>query len=190
MFSSFFGTTTISDINVSDLEKNSDLVADSDLFKNEHGIYTIVPFIKHYIPEAQIIPIAISQKNRGSKQSRSEILKLLKPLLLQKDVALVISSDFSHYLPLAESNQMDAKTQKSFCSGNSDEILKLQNPNQSDCPMCLWVLEQEAKDLGFWNPSLISHTNSANLMHDISAKETTSHFTFVLSTLPISGSCQ
>ena len=51
---------------------------------------------------------------------------------------------------------MDRKTQNSFCSGNSQEILNLHNPNQSDCPLCLWILEQEAKELGFWNPNIIS----------------------------------
>ncbi len=188
-YKSFFGNTSISEKDVAQLEKSSDLVADSELFTEEHGIYTIVPFIKHYIPDAQIIPIVISQKSRGSEQDRAEVIKILKPFLSQKDVSLVISSDFSHYLPLAESNQMDEKTQNSFCSGNSGEILDLKNPSQSDCPLCLWVLEQEARELGFWNPILITHTNSANLMNDITAKETTSHFTFILSAISSPGSC-
>jgi len=188
-YKSFFGNTSISEKDVTQLEKSSDLVADSELFKEEHGIYSVVPFIKHYIPDAQIIPIVISQKGRGSEQERNAIIKLLKPLLSQNDTSLVISSDFSHYLPLAESNQMDKKTQDSFCSSNSQEILNLKNPSQSDCPLCLWVLEQEAQELGFWNPSLLAHTNSAELMNDLSVKETTSHFVFALSTIHSSGSC-
>lgn len=187
-YKSFFGNTDISQAAVTQLEK-SDLVAESGLFSKEHGIYAVVPFIKHYIPDAQILPIAVSQKGRGSEQDRAKIIELLKPFLSRKDAALVISSDFSHYLPLAESNQMDAKTQNSFCSGNSGEILNLQNPSQSDCPLCLWILEQEAQELGFWNPDLVAHTNSADLLHDTSAKETTSHFVFALSALPTQGNC-
>ena len=187
-YESFFGKTIISESDVAQLEK-SPLVADSELFDMEHGIYSIVPFIKHYIPDAQIIPIAISQKGRGTEKERVEIIRLLKPLLARKDVSLVISSDFSHYLPLAESKIMDKKTQKSFCSGNSQEILTLNNPSQSDCPLCLWILEQQAKELGFWNPEMISHTNSADLLRDASIKETTSHFVFTLSEIPSFNEC-
>jgi len=188
-YKTFFGDVSIEESAVNDLEK-SDLVSSSELFKEEHGVYTIVPYIKHYLPESKIIPIAISQKTRGLEESRAEILELLKPLLSRKDVALVISSDFSHYLPLAETKQKDIKTQDSFCSGNSDEILKLENPSQSDCPLCLWILAQEAEHLGFWNPVLLAHTNSAELMHDASAKELTSHFAFALSSQSVpTGSC-
>jgi len=188
-YKTFFGDVSIEENAVNDLEK-SDLVSSSKLFKEEHGVYTIVPYIKHYLPEAKIVPIAISQNTRGSEESRAEVLKLLQPLLSRKNVALMISSDFSHYLPLAETKQKDIKTQSSFCSGNSNEILNLENPSQSDCPLCLWILEQEAEQFGFWNPVLLAHTNSAELMHDASAKELTSHFSFALSSqsVPV-GSC-
>ncbi len=189
-YKTFFGDIIISDKDAVQLEKSSDLIAYSNLFKEEHGIYSIIPFIKYYIPESQIIPIAISQQGLGTEQNRSEALKILKSLLVQKDVALVISSDFSHYLPLSESNRMDTKTQNSFCSGNSQEILNLQNPSQSDCPLCLWILEQEAKELGFWNPHLMTHTNSAELLGDLSAKETTSHFTLTFSKSLLSTDCK
>ena len=188
-YKTFFGDVSISRKDIDLLGKSSDLVSNSSLFALEHGIYTIVPFIKHYLPDAEIIPVVISQKTRGTDQSRTEVLKILKPLLEEKDTALVISSDFSHYLPLAESNEMDVKTQNSFCSGESKEILMLRNPNQSDCPLCLWVLEQEAQELGFWNPNLVAHTNSATLLKDTSVKETTSHFTFTFSVASSTRSC-
>lgn len=188
-YTTFFGDTTIDRKIVAKLEE-SDLVASSQLFQDEHGIYTIVPYIKHYLPNAEIVPIVISQKSRGSESSRDGIIRLLEPVLKQKGVVLVISSDFSHYLPLAETRQKDSKTQTSFCSGNSREILNLENPDQSDCPLCLWVLEQEAEKLGFWNPVLLAHTNSAELMHDESEKELTSHFSFALLSQSVpSGSC-
>lgn len=185
-FISFFGTTTISSRDVEDLERHTSLVEDSNLFIEEHGVYTIVPFIKHYIPDSEVVPIAISQRGRGSEEMRAEIITILAQLLSREDVVLVISSDFSHYLPLAQSNKMDVKTKNSFCTGNSGELLKLSNPDQSDCPLCLWIAQVEAVKLGFWNPRLVAHTNSAVLLHDTSVQETTSHFTFTLSTHPIS----
>lgn len=179
-YTTFFGDVAVNKKIVADLE-NSELVASSQLFKEEHGIYTVVPYIKHYLSEAEIVPIVISQNSRGSEASRDEILKLLEPLLKRKGIGLIISSDFSHYLSLAETKEKDSITQTSFCSGNSQEILNLENPSQSDCPLCLWILEQEAEKLEFWNPALLAHTNSAELMHDMSAKELTSHFAFALS---------
>lgn len=182
-YKTFFGDVAIDTGIVAELER-SGLVARSGLFEDEHGVYTIAPYIKHYLPDAEIVPVAISQKSMGSEAVRNEIRDLLGPLLERKDVALVVSSDFSHYLPLAETEEMDRKTQASLCSGEGTEILGLQNPSQSDCPLCLWILEQEAQALGFWNPTLLAHTNSAELMRDASAKELTSHFAFAFPSHP------
>ena len=117
------------------------------------------------------------------------MISVLNNILSDKNVSLVISSDFSHYLPLAAAEQEDILTQNSFCSGNSQEILNLKNPAQSDCPLCLWLLEQEAKKLDFWYPNLINHNNSADLLKDYSTKETTSHFTFSFSDSATSTNC-
>jgi len=188
-YRTFFGETEVSEEDVSLLKKTSDIIESSTLFSEEHGIYSVVPFIKHYLPNAQILPLVISQKSKGSEQDRKEMLSPLEPILSRKDVGVIVSSDFSHYLPLAEANKMDTETQSSFCSGDDTKILKLQNPSQSDCPLCLWLLEKEAQKLGFWNPEMLAHTNSAELLEDRSAKETTSHFVFALSTAPTSSEC-
>ncbi len=188
-FETYFGNSLISNEVVEKILNSKDIMGSSKLFSLEHGIFTIIPFIKYYIPDAEVVPIVVSQKGRGSSYQREEILRILKPIIVQDNVALVISSDFSHYLPLDESNVMDELTSKSFCTGNSDEILNLKNPSQSDCPLCLWILEQTAKQLDFWNPSIGIHTNSANLMRDVSAKETTSHFMITLSEIDSDDKC-
>ncbi len=188
-FKTFFGELPVSTNGVDALIKNGDFVDQSSLFREEHGIYAVLPFIRYYLPNAEIIPIVVSQKSVGDTDLRSKILNLIEKLLSDKDTALIISSDFSHYLPLAESDSIDHKTIKSFCSGSSQEILKLNNPSQSDCPLCLWLSMEAAKDGGFWNPELIWHSNSANLLHDTSATSTTSHLTFLLTTDNSSGSC-
>ena len=188
-FETFFGNVVVDEKSVITLLHSSDIIQESTLFKKEHGIYTILPFIKHYIPQALIVPVVISQNGRGTKADREEMKRILELLVSRKDVALVVSTDFSHYLPLVESNMMDSKTQNSFCSGNEAELVLLNNPKQSDCPLCLWFAEQEAKHLGFWNPHIIAHTNSATILHDISVKETTSHFAIALSSSVLNTFC-
>lgn len=180
-FRTFFGDVSVAHKEVAMLLSRTDLVASSDLFTNEHGIYGVIPFIKHYMPEAMVVPIVVSQQGKGDARSRAEVVSLLGQLMQQNDVALVVSSDFSHYLPLPHANANDQNTRKVFCAGSDKEILELNNPRQSDCPLCLWVAVQEAKRYGFWNPAMIWHSNSAALLHNMSAQETTSHFAFVLS---------
>ncbi len=181
-FRTFFGDVPISQRDVAGLLGSSDMVASSGLFATEHGVYTIMPFIRHYLPGAQVVPLTVSY-GKGDAKERANIVALIRQLLVRNDVALVISSDFSHYLPLTEADSMDAQTQTTFCSGESDAILHLRNPDQSDCPLCLWVLRQEAELGGFWHPVLLSHSNSATLLGDTSVKRTTSHFAFALSSV-------
>jgi AmmeMemoRadiSam system protein B len=179
-YQTFFGEVAVAEDDVRELVK-ADTVSLSNLFEKEHGVYTIAPFIKHYLPHTTIVPLVLSQKTRGSAESRAALLAVLEPILARDDVALVVSSDFSHYLPLAETKAKDVETQRAFCAGNSEALLNLENPSQSDCPLCLWLLEQQAKRAGFWNPILLAHTNSAELMNDDTVAELTSHFTFALS---------
>jgi len=188
-FKTFFGDISVSNGDVKNLLLQNDIIDGSDLFAQEHGIYAIVPFIRHYLPEATVIPIAVSQRGTGTEESRAQALALISTLLNRKDIALVISSDFSHYLPLPQAQQMDLQTTLSFCSGDTEEILRLQNPAQNDCPLCLWILAKEAQTGGFWNPVLIAHTNSATLLGDASVSQTTSHFAFLFPTIPTPNRC-
>ncbi len=188
-FTTFFGDALISQEGADILLSNRNLVDKSNLFRDEHGIYTIVPFVRYYLPNAKVVPIVVSQKTIGDANLRAEILGTLKKLFVDKDTVIVISSDFSHYLPLADANDMDVKTIKSFCGGKGDEVLGLNNPSQSDCPLCLWIAMHEAVAGGFWNPRLIWHSNSANLLHDTSVASTTSHITLLLTSSNPSGGC-
>lgn len=187
-YQTFFGDVPIDNQTVVQLSKSSQLVDISDLFQEEHGVYAIVPFIKFFMPNSKIIPIAVSQKGRGTESQRSEIIKLLEPLF-KNGAVLIVSTDFSHYLPLDQAKEMDKKTEETLCAGDSDSILSLKNPSQSDCPFCLWILEQEAKNLGFWNPVILTHTNSAELLNNLAVKETTSHFTIELYSDPKMNKC-
>ncbi len=189
-YRTFFGDVAISENDVKQLLSHENIVAESDLFTDEHGIYSIAPFIKHYLPDVSIVPIVVSQRGIGNKQSRTNVIAALDKLAERNDVAFVISSDFSHYLPLAEANENDRVTQAAFCSGNSEEMLNLDNPSQSDCPLCLWIAGQLAKKNGFWNPVAVWHSNSAELLNNTSVEETTSHFIFILGDLSSGRQCE
>ena len=98
---------------------------------------------------------------------------------MDSDTILMVSSDFSHYLSLNKADEMDEKTAKTIFSKDLKGIAALQNPSQSDCPNCLWILGSIADKENFYNPSVVMHTNSARILDDEKVSETTSHFSMV-----------
>lgn len=188
-FETFFGRVAIDGREAHMLLRHTSIVSSSNLFAEEHGVYSIVPFVAHYMPDAAIVPIAVSQRAKESAEDRRQALALIKGLAGEEGAALLVSSDFSHYLPLAEANAEDVKTEHAFCAGDTAQILALDNPAQSDCPLCLWFLEESARANGFWNPAQLWHSNSATLLGDPSVDETTSHYAFALGDTVVPGMC-
>ena len=148
-----------------------------DLFDGEHGIYAVAPFVARYLPGTKVTPIVISSAHSW-KSRKDEIAGLLESILGPDD-ALVISSDFSHYLTLEEADKMDESTSKALLTGDLDALENLKQPDQSDCPACLWAAAAVAASRHWQAPGILMHTNSATLLGDPSAESTTSHFTVV-----------
>lgn len=175
-FQTLFGEVKPDTANIQTLTASKLVTKDAELFKREHGIFALLPFFATYTPQALLTPIVIPQKNLLRwYASEAEILKLLKPLLTA-DTVLIISSDFSHYLPVAEADRRDEETAKAIFTPDTAVIRKLSNPANSDCPNCLSLVTDLALQNNFFNPTLVSHTNSARILNDLTVKETTSHF--------------
>lgn len=143
------------------------------LFQNEHGIHALLPFITHYMPDIPVMPIVVSQTLW--RHEREQIFALLSSLL-DDDTVLIVSTDFSHYLTLQEADDIDKQTRSALLSLDTDVMLQFRQPDQSDCPGCVWLATSLADQNG-WKPIILSHTNSARLIGDESVSETTSHFT-------------
>lgn len=174
-FETFFGTVDIDSHSVQMLGRQK-LFERSSLFANEHGIYSIVPFIKHYLPNAKVIPIVVSVKGTESADVRIELARVLAEFLDDPRTVLVTSTDFSHYLPFEESELMDIDTQSALCAGRLEYIRHLKNSEQSDCPLCLWLTTTLSASIGTQYPTIFWHSNSAELLKDLTVSETTSHF--------------
>lgn len=178
IYQTHFGKVSSSVNGVEQILQIPEVSEEPALFKKEHGIYAVVPYIAHYLPQTEIITAVISQRLPWTKEQQTGLLNHIIEMLDDHTV-LVISSDFSHYLPLEKSDEMDEATAQTIFSKDLDGVLKLKNPDQNDCPRCLWLLGSVADKLGFYNPSVLLHTNSARLLGDKSVKETTSHFAIV-----------
>ncbi len=177
IYQTFFGDTHSSPEILSILRSSPLVTNDPKLFKTEHGVYAVVPFIVHDRPDVSVTPLVFSQ-DLPWNVNREQILDLIKRAV-DDETIVVVSSDFSHYLPLATAQEMDTQTIKTLFDQDLDGLSKLKNPSQSDCPNCLWTLASLAKDRQFYNPQILHHTNSAELLNDLMVQSTTSHYSII-----------
>ena len=55
------------------------MVEDSCLFDKEHGVQAMLPFLHHYFPEAEIVPVAMSVK--AGRADWDRLAEALEPLV-------------------------------------------------------------------------------------------------------------
>jgi AmmeMemoRadiSam system protein B/AmmeMemoRadiSam system protein A len=87
------GTVTIARSLVEKLATESPFVYDDISYQQEHAIEIQLPFIKHYMPKAQVVPLIIGNV---SAQQLQDAAQVLAPLITKKTL-VVISTDFTHY---------------------------------------------------------------------------------------------
>ena len=86
-----------------------DIDTDEASHQNEHSIEVQVPFIRYRFPGAKIAPVLMGQQDLSSARMLSE--KIVAAVhRTKRDVRIVASSDFSHYVPhdKAKSNDVYA----------------------------------------------------------------------------------
>ncbi len=175
-FRTQFGDVPTDDGAVKKLAQESIVTVQPSLFDGEHGVHAVTPFVARYLPGARIVPIALAQHGTPPRAVRDALRASVRALFeASTTTLLVVSSDFSHYLPLKEADARDKETTAALCAGTSDDLLALINPSQSDCPLCLW-LARELANAAHAQPSILWHSNSATLLKGAHASETTSHF--------------
>lgn len=187
-FGTFFGDIPIDGHAIRQLVRNS-LFTTSELFHKEHGVYTIVPFVRHYLPRASVVPIVISVDEPRHSEERIAFAAVMESLLKDPNTVVIFSTDFSHYLPLPDAELMDLDTKTALCAQRLEYIRRLRNPAQSDCPLCLWLATTLAAGQKTPHPYFFAHSNSAVLLNDTRVPETTSHFGIVYGSKRDSASC-
>ncbi|TAK95199.1 AmmeMemoRadiSam system protein B [Patescibacteria group bacterium] len=109
------------------------VMEDNPLFFAEHSIYTEVPFLKKVLPNANIIPLIISREATAEKYvAFGQRLRELAG----DEVLLVVSSDFSHNLSVADAQRSDQKSMAVLQSLDSQNAAQV----GCDCPACMGVL--------------------------------------------------
>jgi phosphate transport system substrate-binding protein len=95
--------------------------------QSDHSAATLMPFIKYYLPQAQVVSIILS------RECRLEQLHALAEIIYEtgriKPVFVLASIDFSHYLHIEETAQRDAVTDALIQAGDIQAIKELGGGN-------------------------------------------------------------
>lgn len=152
---------------------------DDSTLDGEHSIFSVIPFIRRFLPDVPIVPLAVS-----GTLSSEEAISLGKELAMRSDegTILVGSIDFSHYLPTEESDRKDEETLAAIRSGDIRSIAEFGNDHADSVPALLAVLAYaESRDANPTAPLILRHTNSGVITDNPNAPGT-SHFTIAFPT--------
>ncbi|MCL1816325.1 MAG: AmmeMemoRadiSam system protein B [Clostridiales bacterium] len=105
--------------------------------QNDHSAATLMPFIKYYLPESQVVTILLS---KDCRLEQVDILaKIIYETSLRKPVFVLGSVDFSHYLQIEETARRDDITDVLVQEGKTQAIMALDSGNM-DSPQTMCAL--------------------------------------------------
>lgn len=143
-----------------------------EVFTNEHAVFLQLPLIKKNFPDATITPLLFTRNI--STPDLETVISVLRKTIDSRSTLVLVSTDFSHYLPFAQAEKNDEQTLKLIDAHDATAILRL-NDDFVDCPACLYVLLGILpKDSGA--PTVVFHGNSAQYLPLAAAEPTTSYF--------------
>lgn len=153
-------------------------VKDEGVLAREHSIGTHMPFIRHYLPQARVVPIILHHD--VSLNEVDGLIAALEPYIDEKTVILS-SVDFSHYLKRQEAEAKDRETLALMKAFNYSTLFRLGN-DYLDSPASLAFAFRQAQKEGIEEFTLLDNTNSGIIMKN-DLIETTSYFTLLFNQL-------
>lgn len=111
------------DVIVNEILSTMEQTEDRDVFINEHGINTLIPYIIHYFPDAKIVPIVVIGEPPLNLIETKKITAALKPFFTGRkasDNFLLVSTDFSHHQNLETTLDRDKKSKIFFDNPSAD----------------------------------------------------------------------
>ena len=124
-----FGIVRNDDAATSRLLSNGALFDESDLFKQEHGIAAVLPFVKYFFPDARIVPIVASY---GSTRADWDAAVAMLEALVEPGTLVVQSTDYSHYLTQQVAVRRDQETLNVIAANDVDTLAQLRQPDHMD----------------------------------------------------------
>jgi MEMO1 family protein len=126
---------------------------DPEAFSNEHSVGALVPFIKYYFPDAQLVPILV--RSGAGRESLDALHNALKGMD-DGNTHFLLSSDFSHGKNPSEASTLDRESERVIKAQAYGEVWNLDH----DCRAGLYVLLKLSAGT---DPIIGTHTNSAEI---------------------------
>jgi poly-gamma-glutamate synthesis protein (capsule biosynthesis protein) len=170
-FETVFGLVRTRQQDVIALLRNADLIEQSELFGGDHGIGAILPFIKHYLPDSEVVPIAVALNSRRDDWDR--LAELLDPFI-DPSTLIIQSTDFSHYLTPEDAKRHDQTTLSALAAHSLDAVAALNQPRNTDSRGSQYLQMKLQWDHFRARPEVLFNKNS-QAYSDIPQTETTSY---------------
>ncbi|OGE73875.1 MAG: AmmeMemoRadiSam system protein B [Candidatus Doudnabacteria bacterium RIFCSPLOWO2_02_FULL_42_9] len=137
-------------------------------FKTEHGINSIVSFIKKSIPNATVVPLII--KDNANKEQLVNLSSELSKIIVG-DAVMIGSFDFSHYLPSNAADFHDLQTISTIRNFDFERIEKLDIDSKGGMRLFLQTLNL----IGHNKFVITNHSNTSKGTGNYNYIETTSY---------------
>jgi AmmeMemoRadiSam system protein B len=179
-FQTVFGTVGTRRADVMLLLGSPDLVEESGLFAKDHGVGAILPFVRHYLPNVDIVPIAVSIKSRRAEWDRlaEHLASIVGPSTL-----IIQSTDFSHYLPADQAIRRDQEVLNVLAAGDLDAAAGFRQPQHIDSSGAQYLQIKLQRELFHAEPVVLFNTNS-QAYSDEPEERTTSYIVQVFDPAP------
>ncbi|GAH69508.1 unnamed protein product, partial [marine sediment metagenome] len=153
------------------LFKENKMALNNSTVITEHGVTALLPYIKKYFPETNILPILIPADI--TKEQVEQLVKTIDENTLLNTI-VVASVDFSHYLPSRAADFHDTKSIRVLLNFEKENFKNI----EVDCWQALYAVRLFAKLRQKETPHIIAHKNSADFLN-LELEETTSYFSVV-----------
>ena len=153
------------------LAKENKITSNNSAVIAEHGVTALLPYIKKYFPETNILPILIPADI--TKEQVEQLVKTIDENTLLNTL-VVASVDFSHYLPSQAADFHDAKSIRVLLNFEEENFENI----EVDCWQALYAARLFAKLRQKEVPRIIAHKNSVDFLN-LELEETTSYFSVV-----------
>lgn len=144
-------------------------VADEFPFLAEHGISSIMPYVKKVFPNAEVLPIIVKE-SASVEDARAFGARLAE--LAPKNSLLVASFDFSHEVTNEEAERSDRVSLKAIQDFDYPTLAGIRVDSRPG--LILSLAYMEARGTAF---HLLESTNAAHLLRKLDMTDVTSYIT-------------
>jgi len=140
---------------------------------SEHSIEVQLPFLQHKFGKISFVPVCIMNTDYSQDfLNKCERLgQLIGMLMREKDIGVVASSDFSHYIPGNSAKKFDTEAIEKIKSLDMKGFFETLKRNRAT--VCgygpIAVAMAAARSIGLKSGELIKYMNSGDLTRDYSS---------------------